>query len=73
MFNPDPVCSDLVPRLLTLLAFSSSDSLSIEVLTVGAKSSPAGEAIGAGAGAGAGADTFGLPIHICFLLLFVNV
>tara|TARA_E500000081_G_C6088292_1_gene331402 strand:- start:62 stop:367 length:306 start_codon:yes stop_codon:yes gene_type:complete len=79
MFRPDPevgidkpdVCRAFVPLRLTFFFFSSSVILSSATLSVGAISSPDGEAIGgAGVGAGGGVDTFGLPVHILFISLF---
>jgi len=81
MFRPDPevgidkpdVCRAFVPLRLTFFFFSSSVILSSATLSVGAISSPDGEAIGgAGVGAGGGVDTLGLPVHIlspyCYLV-----
>jgi hypothetical protein len=73
MFNPDPevgidkpdVCKAFVPLRLTFFFLSSSVNFSSATLSVGAISSPDGEAIGgAGVGAGGGVDTLGLPVHI---------
>jgi hypothetical protein len=81
MFNPDPevgidkpdVCKAFVPLRLAFFFFSSSVNFSSATLSVGAISSPDGEAIGgAGVGAGGGVDTFGLPVHMlspyCYLV-----
>jgi hypothetical protein len=80
MFNPDPevgidkpvVCKAFVPLRLAFFFLSSSVNFSSATLSVGAISSPDGEAIG-GAGVGAGGvETLGLPVHIlspyCYLV-----